>query len=366
MKIGILTFHRALNYGAVLQCYALQETLRSEGHKVEVIDYRPNCVERYRKLFNWDEWKNFSIASRIKRLLFAPLYVYNTIRAVSAFDSFIANYLQTSKRVKGIDDIPNNYDAIVFGSDQIWSPQICEGCDPVYWGQFKKGKTIFVTYAPSYGGHNIITDRDKVTIKDHIKVFDALSTREGSLRDCLSGLTDKPVRMVLDPTLLASREVFDKIAVKPHEENYVLLFTVEEVSGAYEFAKQIAEEKGINKVIKLTAIPNVRNMEDDVRSAVTPGEFCGYFKYARYCVVVSFHGTSFSLIFEKDFYTLRSPKEDRARNLLSHVGLESRMVKPDNVKGETAVSYSGVREKLEAMRNDSLSYLNSAIANRHM
>ena len=360
MKIGILTFHRALNYGAVLQCYALQETLSKMGHEVEVIDYRPDCIEEYRKPLNWNRLKKEPLVAKIKRLLFLPLYWLNIKRASRSFDLFVSEWLMLSCRKPDINTISSRYKAIIFGSDQIWSPVICKGFDPVYWGQFQKRKATFIAYAPSYGGGWELSDKTSQTLSEYLKVFDSLSTREEFARQALSSYTETPIDVVLDPTLLATSDVFDRIAIRPKEKEFVLLFTLEEVPGSYAFAERIAKETNC-QVIKLIAIPNIREKEKSVKSAASPGEFCGYFKYARFVVAVSFHGTAFSVIFNKDFYTLHSKKEGRAHNLLKKIGLENRLVNPNEVQSITTIDYAEPNRKLDILRKNSSIYLEGAL-----
>lgn len=360
MKIGILTFHRALNYGAVLQCYALQETLSKMGHDVEIIDYRPDYIEEYRKPLNWNRLKKEPLVDKLKRLLLLPLYWFNIKRASKAFDSFVGEHLVLFGVKQNINTICSRYNAIVFGSDQIWSPVICKGFDPVYWGQFQKGNARFIAYAPSYGGGFEMLGKTHQTLSEYLKVFDSLSTREEFARQALSSYTDKQIEVVLDPTLFATSEIFERIAIRPKEKDYVLLFTVEEVPDSYSFAERIAKENNC-QVIKVIAIPNIREKEKGVRSAATPGEFCGYFKYARFVVAVSFHGTAFSIIFNKNFYTLHSKKEGRALNLLKKIGLENRLVNPNDVSAIMPVDYTEANRKLELLRKDSSLFIEKAL-----
>lgn len=155
MKIGILTFHRAINFGAVLQCYALYRSLSDMGHTVEVIDYRPAYIEKYRKPFYWNDFKKQGLLRKLKTLLSIPLVYWKKRTSAKVFDTFINQNLKTSKVVKKVQDIPY-FDIIFFGSDQIWSPRICEGIDPMYYGQLPKGKTKIVSYAASLGTPQVL------------------------------------------------------------------------------------------------------------------------------------------------------------------------------------------------------------------
>lgn len=362
MKIGILTFHRALNYGAVLQCYALKEMLSGMGHDVEVIDYRPPYIEKYRKLFYWKDFRKQHLSTIISSICFSPIMYRRKKRCAAFFDEFVNNHFCLSPIVRTKEDVPSGYDAIVFGSDQIWSSQLCEGLDAIFWGQFPKGKTKFISYATSSGGHRTLTDSEKSLAIEYLKAFDSISVREEKLKKELSLLSSKPIQVVLDPTLLVAREVFEKIAIKPKEENYVLLFTVEKNAKASIFAERIAYEKGC-KVVRIDALPPVyRRGERHVSSkAVTPAEFCGYFKFAKFIVTVSFHGTAFSIIFNKDFYTLHSEKEERAYNLLKYVGLENRLVDSKDVANIEGIDHSNTDRLLKEKRVESIAFLKKSI-----
>ena len=361
-KIGILTFHRALNYGAVLQCYALKEQLANMGNDVEIIDYRPQYIEKYREFFYWKDIKQLSIMNGLRYLLRLPVDFYFRRKAARSFDKFLEDNFRFSTQVFSYQEMPKGFDIIIFGSDQIWSPEICEGFDLVYWGQFRKGRTRFVTYAASLGGHNSLSDFEWGYVKKYIEVFDRLSVREKQLHESLSRLSPKAVELVIDPTLLVDESVFHKISIRPTEKDFVLLFTLEESDKAYSFAKRIAEEKGL-KIIRLSLTPPIINKEKEAInvSCISPAEFCGYFKFATYVVTISFHGTAFSIIFRRNFYTLRSRMQDRALHLLKLVGLEKRLVSPEDVKAINQVDYSQINEKLKLIRSTSCNYLTTSI-----
>ena len=362
MKIGILTFHRALNYGAVLQCYALYETLKDMGHDVEVIDYRPPYIEKYRKYYNKNCFHEQSIIRKIKALIKLPLTYWHIRKAVKAFDDFTTKHFCFSNIVNTAEDIPTYYDAIIFGSDQIWSPQICEGFDPIYWGQFSKGKTRFVTYAVSYGGHNKIGNTEKNLICQYARSFNRISVREKDFCNEISLLLKRPIPLVVDPTLLLRKKKFCLITIKPKFGNYVLLFMLEQCNGAEEFAKRIATERNCN-VIRLTAFPHIKKKKNEIilKGGLSPEEFLGYFKYANFIVSVSFHGTAFSVIFRKDFYVIHSRMEDRAHNLLKSIGLEKRLVNPKEINEITAVDYTNVDDLIVRQREESVSFLKNNI-----
>ena len=150
MKIGLLTFHCAHNYGAVLQCYALQETLISMGHEVEVINYRPKYLIASYKRFELHRFISLNLINSLKNSIKEALLAGRRFRRYKAFEEFITNRLNLSERVNA-NNIPSKYDIYIIGSDQIWNPKITKGFDSVYWGQFKfpKERRRYIAYAAS-------------------------------------------------------------------------------------------------------------------------------------------------------------------------------------------------------------------------
>lgn len=183
MRIGILTFHRACNYGAVLQCYALQQFLVSEGHDVEVVDYRQRDVERVYAVFR--PWHWIKQVLRCRKYAFVYLYrIPQRIRAKVSFGLFLSKYLKLSKPCT-LADMPQGYDLYVIGSDQLWNQHITWGIDQVYWGNFDAGNAKLITYAVS-SSMKCFEKIDHRYIKESIKRFSAISCREKCLCDYLN------------------------------------------------------------------------------------------------------------------------------------------------------------------------------------
>lgn len=311
MRIGILTFHAAHNYGAVLQCYALQTFLQQEGHDVEVIDYRiPSMLTVYRV---W-QWR------RLLRNLVAELKLLPARRArYAAFESFIKTHLALTP-VASVCQRP--FDVIIVGSDQVWNTRLTKGYSPYYWGSFQRPETTrLISYAAS------MQDTWPATENEHIacllRSFAALSVREQTLADRLRPLLPgKEVAVVADPTLLLSREQWDKVAIPPPEDTpYLLLYQVESNPKVMEMAHAVAADLGL-RVVCLSARVDDENSAGV--EATSPGAFVGLFKYASFVVCSSFHGTVFSLLYARPFFSVRmnTGKDNRVLCLLKEFGLE--------------------------------------------
>lgn len=369
MKIGILTFHRATNYGAVLQCYGLYVTLKKLGHDVEVIDYRPEYIEKYRRPVPYfDIRRKKGLSAKIKLYLISLLNMQSRKDSSKRFDLFLSKEFNFSPIVLSPCQIPNVYDVIIFGSDQIWSPQICFGFDEIYWGQFPHSNCRLITYAASIGGHNHFTDGEWRQVGNYIKVFEHLSVRELQLQNDLKNHLGINSELVVDPTILVGEEAFEKIAEKPKEmpENYVLVFSVAPTKNLMGFAKRVADQLG-SDIVTLSAekTPWFFRKEKTINVNPSVSEFLGWFKYAKCVITVSFHGTVFSVIFKKDFYSLSNYMQDRAENFLRSVGLIDRLVDSDFRTIEklnyVSINYEGISERLKTIRKDSLRYLISCL-----
>lgn len=358
MKIGILTFHSAPNYGAMLQCYALQEVLKTMGHDVEVIDYRLDYRLRPYRLPNAQRFNPLSILKRIalKILTFRDRKILN-----KKFESFLRTYLVLSDRVDR-NFIPNGYDVYIMGSDQIWNPKITQGFDSVFFGcfWFPKEDKKYISYAASME-RTELSEGEKEFCSKVLDNFNAISVREKVLADLLQPLTARKVEVVLDPTLLLDKQVWSKIARHPKiKKKYVLVYQVRNGVNTMQIAKKVAEQ--INAiVIQVTGSSpyhNRRKLQHE-----SPTQFLGLIQHAACVVTTSFHGTAFSMIFNRPFYYVESADghDSRAKSLLSGVGLEERIIQVNDSPIFNRTDYDMVNDKLTEWRIQSLKFLEQNI-----
>ncbi len=360
MKIGILTFHCAHNYGAVLQCYALQETLVSMGHDVEVIDYCPEYLKAPFRVISYSRYHDLTPAAMVKRLIEELVLVPLRIRRNRAFREFIDGKLNLSEKVVE-RKIPSDYDVYIIGSDQVWNPKLTGGKpEPVYFAdfQFDKDGRKYVSYAASMGTVKFPDETAEKSFLDSLVHFDVVSVRETALADFIHEHIPLKPAVVLDPTLLANPEIWDRIAVKPDiDGRYVLVYQVGKSMDAVRLADRIAGRTGA-QVIELASWMSPR-LSRRKKQCVSPAEFVGLVKYADFVVTTSFHGTAFSLIFGKPFYYVKigNGVDERSDSLLRILGLEDRMI-DGSLEGEAeTVDFSGAGSILDEQRKLSLSFL---------
>lgn len=370
MKVGILTFHCAHNYGAVLQAYAIQEQLKLMGFDVEIINYRPAYLLRpygYLPQFYF----------RMKKNGYARCLIYN----VKILFRWLGTLIPTYKRRKGFNkfiqsklslssyryDSPfvehNEYDFYIIGSDQVWNPKITKKFDDVYFGNFKVregGKKI--SYAVSMPLYTF-SSQQKELLDVNLRNFSAISVRETQLEEFIFNNFNIKSQVVLDPTLLVDNFVWKKMAVIPNiNKKYVLVYTLELRVEAMRIARNIASEIGAI-IVELCGRSKVFDIMTSYSTA-SPEKFVGCFQNASFIVTSSFHGTAFAISYQKPFYSIMRGNEldSRQLSLLTDLDLHDRLVSRESNPKYSEIDYSTVIQKWRAMQNKSRNFLKQSIS----
>ena len=357
MKIGILTFHRAINYGAVLQCYALKETLSSLGHDVYVIDYRqPYVEENDRHRFTTNERISLLLGFHLRSFLNYNKEKKKRCARQSRFDHFLNAYFKTTEPCD-LASIPKDFDAIVVGSDQVWNSKICNRIDPVYWGAFeRRPETKLISYAASTTLADL-TGHWGNGIPERMMSFDKVSVREKDIADFINSkqILSEPALQVLDPSLLADAAIWDKLdcsAKNGTEDDYVLYFGAR----ACKHRPNVLREKA-ERFAKIIGGARVCTIDFDNDS---PELFIQKFRRAKAVFTSSFHGVAFSLVFNRRLFAVKYGDEQDLRyvNLLRLVGGESCLIDSTEDK-ETykEVEFSEINENLRKLRTTSINFL---------
>lgn len=361
MKIGILTFHNAYNYGAILQCYATQEMLKGMGHDVEVIDYHNHAID---KNYATNKYSYFRLPKRFWKWpsYFVTVFFYH--KRLQSFDRFTSSFLKLSqKRYEyGRKHHFEGYDLILIGSDQLWNVDITRGFDDVYWGNFTKDEntkvlswSISMNYVP-----DDIDSQNKIF--QYLNNFDGISVREKKLQDILLSRYNKESVITLDPTLMLSVEKWNDLCSSIQKGiDYIAVYAVERSTFAitYEVARRLANKTKLEiKIIKSYCDSDFsrKSVQD-----ASPDEFLSYIRNSKYVVTSSFHGTAFSIIFHKRFFALsdiNGKQNDRINSLLFHTGLERCAINQnetfDNVPN---IDFIGTDQKLHQLKIQTMKFL---------
>lgn len=353
-KIGILTFQNTLNYGAILQSYALFRVLSKEGYNAEVIDYWCPAIEE-------NEGWSFSLVSP-KSLL---KYLMKTPKR-KAFIGFRGGIAYSPRCDKAsIGETVKRYDCVIVGSDQVWNPLITGG-DMTYFLSFESDPLRCKSYAASVGLEQFPQDEPYANLLAH---FSSLLVREKSAQGEIARIVPSAVsrtRVVLDPTLLIEKSEWSRLGNLPRGVSvgsYVLLYSVSDLHRSGAIAKSLAEQMG-SKVVQIC-----QRREGKVEGALhlrnaSPEEFLALFKGAAATVVSSFHGVCFSLIFERDFWvTVSGRGANRITDLLELLDVTGRVVEEGRVPmSSERVDYESVSPRLAKLREESLSTLMESLA----
>lgn len=360
MKVGIVTFHRAQNYGAVLQCYALSQIIQNLGNDVEVIDYFPRYLKEEYGNFPSFDWSNILLWG--KKAVRALQGLTKSLSRSAKFKKFSETRLPLSKsQYNENNDSIYGYDAIVFGSDQIWNPLLTNGIDRIFSGLFHAENAKLVSYAASTSPA-ILTEEYHNLFRQIVSKFSHISTREVRFSSYLNSIQPDVAITVLDPVLLLDSHKWQEMAVTPKEENYLLIYTVPQSPLVRQHAEFVAEKLGL-KIIELTSKVRRTRNRNTIQCA-SPEEFLGYFFNASYIVTTSFHGTAFSIKFNKQFSNIRigTGVDERAQNLLTSLNLLDRSISiRDSSIFEIKIDYTEVNKTLESLVNQSILFLNRSL-----
>lgn len=362
MKVGIMTFHTALNYGAVLQTYALYRIIKEKGHEVRVIDYIAPFNE---KRFAPKSFSYFLNLRTIYNVLFRNGY---EIYQGKGFKDFVINHIELTDPLYNEEQLRkqnNSFDTFISGSDQVWNLACTEG-DEMYYLPFVLDDHKRNSYAASIG-YNKIPESDVDKYATLMKGFNHISVREASGLDIVKALTGRDAELVLDPTLLINKEKWSQIADysrAANRKNYLLLYLMSEDKTLIKKAKKYAKDNNLEvvyitqRLFKLNGADNLRN--------ITPEQWIGLFLKASVVATNSYHGLLFSINFNKPFitrYIPRSIANSRMETILDVLDLHSRRIDSQICTLETKIDYGKVNEKLQTLREKSLGFLDKILNN---
>jgi len=358
MNISIITCHDVYNYGASLQAYALQTYLQKRQNEVSIINYKPQA------LYNtYDFWyvpksdshyeltKKTPVAKFLYCLWLAPKR-FKTWRRITPFNEFTRRYLNLTRLYSSYEELlvnPPVSDLYVAGSDQIWNTKIGNGLDKAFYLDFGKDNIKRYSYAASFA-MPAIPNEHKEFVKKELLMLDGITVREKTGKEILQDLGFNS-EVVVDPVFLLCKEEWmtmkSSINVK---KPYVLVYNLSPGSRILnEITYRIAKEKSL-AIVNVDAILPSKFGDIRIKNA-GPAEFVSLFKNADYIVTDSFHGMSFSIIFNKPFYVhYEHDNNSRIQDLLSTIGLPSYL---NSGKPKDSFDWKVINEKMNELISQS-------------
>lgn len=364
-KIGILTFHCAHNYGAVLQTYATQKLLSDAGYDVDVIDYRPDYLVKPFRRFDIARFKGKNLVSTLRHIVSEILLVPTRIARYSSFDRFISQHLRLSERVCP-GNLNDKYDIVLVGSDQVWNKNITGGSyDDMYFAGFDLAER-YVADAVSMEAETI-SQEDALYLKAHLDRFSAISVRESDLVSLLAEKCGINVTHIQDPVVQISPDVWYEMA-KPyvHPRPYVLVYRLRDHESINPFVKKLALKLGAD-VVEVTPFPDGRKLFK-ARQCESVEGFLGLIAGASYVVTTSYHAMLFSVLFSRPFNCFRfdTGQDTRQSSFLKSVGLEDRMLSLGaGVPEDTGCDFTFAFECLGLLRRQSADFILNSLSECH-
>ena len=358
MRVSILTQPLFRNYGGILQNYALQTVLKRLGHNPVTIDYIriPNygkwllsCFKSIWLLVRTRHWRETPPFPKWWRPTAVKKFVADNINTTETVHSYYTGILKKA-----------GAEAIIIGSDQVWRPVYNKGTLNNMFLDFAQTVNIpKLAYAASFGVDKWeYNEQQTAECKKLVQQFKAVSVREQSGIALCKQYFEKEAVWVLDPTLLLEKEDYESLiqasqpntSKKPYLACYILNLNADEKA----FAKKIAANKKL-EVKFITA-------EQDMSLSIE--EWLAIFHNADFVMTDSFHGTVFSILFQKDFFTIVNEARGASRfhSLLGALGLSDRIV-TDCKKDVaiTSIDYTNVLIVLNKKREESLCFLSNNI-----
>lgn len=355
MKIATLTFHNAINYGAILQAIALPQAIqkRYPQNEVGILDYRNPKIEEKFKPFYIKKTK--SMTKKGKALIHAFLVYGMRSKKKKSFAKFLNDNVQlfpyTTK-----DEI----DKYIVGSDQIWNFDLSDN-DETYLLKFISDRNKKHAYAPSIGKTELSAEeKEKLQA---IKNFATLSAREETAVKLIQEIDGRTPTLVPDPVfLLTADEWREKEERYPNiPDKYVLVYKFSDNDKPLtDFACQYARSHQLPLVIVQNSLKKYKDAV--IINDASPNQFLWLIDNAQLIVTNSFHGTAFSIVFEKEFYSeTHVSRSTRITEILNLYKLSSHIMKDGKPSDNISAPREEVRKIIEQYRQKAFQYLDNII-----
>lgn len=367
-KVGIITFHNSYNCGSMLETYAMQEIIKKGGLNPEIVNFSsPGQISLYTAWF-----KNNSVKNIVKNILISP-YIEHIKSNNEKYIEFQKKYFYLSKFIMDSSNLKDEeYDTVISGSDQIWNITIDDYDDAYFLNWVKNAKRV--AYSPSFGSKNILKYSDKPKkYKKLILDYDAVSVREKNGKKWIKDLTGLDVPVLLDPTLLLEREDYEKLISEDilENEDYIFFYSPGFNNDICKYVKEVANKYNMKVVTwssKQYYVKNIKKYGFELPEYENPEMYLYLIKNAKLIFTTSYHGTIFSTIFRKKFYTIRNGgmygEDDRVITLLEQINLMDRLIPyefDDKFDYMSQPNFIDSDKKLLKLKEKSIKFLNDNV-----
>ena len=367
MKIAILTLDLQTNFGGILQAYALQTVLERMGHEVTHLQAKHSrlhnpvvmplvwCKRLYRKYFQGDR----------QLPIFENPYKWagkNTDRFISS--NLNCRFLAPEEWNEGL---AREYDVIVVGSDQVWRPNYTSDVTRFFTAFLGHSDIRRIAYAASFGVDvNEFSEEQLACGREYLKLFSAISVREESGIRLCKELFDVQACQVLDPTLLLSREDYQRFAsTAPQSPGNLMVYVLDRTEEKDAFIAEFAEKRGLVPFYanSKTEIPWNVDIPIGERKQPPLENWLRGFADAEFVLTDSFHACVFSILFHKPFGVFVNLERglSRIESLLQPLGLMDRCIIDAPVDLDKPIDWKLIDNVLMQKAESSLEFLNQAL-----
>ncbi|NLJ70781.1 MAG: polysaccharide pyruvyl transferase family protein [Clostridiaceae bacterium] len=364
MRAAIVTLHRVYNFGSVLQAYATQCIFEKAGFDTVIIDYISPQRTKKQILKNAAAGSNKELPVR----LYKPLKLISIILKELTFGRFINKNLNLTKKYITSEDLeadPPEADVYITGSDQTWNSEYNKGVDRGFFLTFAPDNKPKVSFVSSFG-KTILEESEIRQTKPLIDKYCKLSVRENSGLAVLKQLGRSDGVQLIDPTLQLTKEEWLRIAsprlVK--DPYLILMLLYNEDNHATEYARKIADEKGL-RLVKISWELRKPEMVDQLFTHRSPKDFLSLFAFADFVVTNSFHGLAFAINLERQFIVVpRNEFNSRIESLLALTGLSEKLVSTMDkviIESKKDINYAEINEHLKNERIRASDYIKEII-----
>lgn len=332
-----MTIHYIHNYGSVLQTYATQYLFEKAGYDVQTVDYiRPNCrrenilAEQYKRNQQDGGVRSYPVVRNI--LLYKRKYHFK--RCDSVFHAFIVKYIHLSKPYDTAESLMQNppvADVYCTGSDQMWNSIWNDGILKEHFLAYAPVGKKRIAFSTSFGRTELDKSELEIT-RSFIQKYDAISVREKSALNLLEQMDYRNGVHILDPTLIMTADEWaSQLSIVPKiNYRYVLTYGLNDNHELGKFAQKVAKDNGL-RLINIGL--SWRAYFTQWKTVLLPSveTFLSLIKYADYIITDSFHGTAFSLNFNKQFFVFYPGRfSTRLQSILALTHQEQRVVSDFN------------------------------------
>lgn len=379
MKIALLNLSIDNNYGGNLQRFALCRVLQKEGHEVEFVkmftrqyypEFPKNIIKYGIRFLKKTVGMDVVIFKERLKELDNNLQLSQTI---SFIEKNVPCYKKSFYPGDSMDELNNaGFDAIIVGSDQVFRAPYNRKRENFFLGFIKNPLIRKIAYGASFGNAGEEYTPEQISrCRQDISLFHSVSLREKSGIDIFRKFgwkTNKNPQLVLDPTLLLNANEYDSLIDNNCVNNGIFCYVLDMSNEKMDFIKEVSKKIGKPYTILDGLFPNLqRGTFKHPVQIPTIGKWLAQIKKADFIITDSYHGTIFSIIFNKPFASIinNNRGKERFTFLEEEFGLFGLFISNLSLKFDIdrpfQVNWKLVNEKISSIKLDSIAFLKESL-----